>query len=168
MLTVFESFILGKYAKAGVDGIRMNITNKNLTGHGASNSTGSLYKSVRYELTENGFVIYAYDYIYALVFGESPAEVKAKGKGLFSEILQWIDDKPVPYKGKKETVAGNMVRSMRKNGTLIWQKYHGSNTGLVSEVIDDTYIENLIDDLAGAIVKGFTDSILEEIGTATI
>lgn len=169
MLTVFESFILGKYAKAGVDGIRLNITNKDLTGRGSSNSSGDLYKSIRYEITDTGFVIYAYDYIYSLVFGESPSEVSAKGyKSLFGEILKWIDQKPVPYQGKKETVAGNMVKSMRKNGTLIWQKFGGANTGLVYEVIDDTFIEDLTDDLAGAIIKGFTDSILAEIGTATV
>lgn len=170
MLTIFETVVLQKAAKTIVNGIKINITNKKIGnwGRSAVNSSGALAASLRFELTDKGFNVIAYDYIYSLVFGKTPQEVRAQPqKTLYSEIYNWIAQKPLIVDNRAKA-ASSIVRAMRKNGTTIYQKFGGGNTGLITDVLDDAFIEDLKEELSGAILKEFTDSILDEVGTATI
>jgi len=109
------------------------ILTKDLTGYGPSVATHNLVNSIRYEVTDNSLTIYALGYEAFLQKGRKPG-----GAPPISAILQWIDAKGiVSYDGiSRESLAFLIARAIARNGTTIYQKYGGNDSGLFADVIN--------------------------------
>ncbi len=167
------SIILEKYAKDISAGIVKNIRNKKISNYkkSAVNASGALAKSVRYEVNEGGFSIYAYDYIFTLEQGgRSPSEVQreASSPGFFQDILQWTKDKKLNIKGDRQQAARAIVDSMEMKGDSIWQMYKGTPTGLVSDVLNVGVIAELATDLGQTFIDSVVSAIVQEFQSVAV
>lgn len=148
-LSITDAVIISKYLENVAAGIIHNLKTKNISGFGASESSG---KSQDFDIKEtyNGAQLLGEDYLYELEYPLSPAEQRAKNyQTQWAGIRDWIDEKPILFEGdiSADTLAGLIVRSIREHGTKSWQKYNGQATGLVMDAVTDEDIEELIKDL---------------------
>lgn len=116
------------------------------------NASGRLASSVRYTTDENGFKIYAYDYIDALIYGRKPTSGGGDG-AVLRAIREWLPAKGLdlnPYA---------VTSNIHKYGTSIWQEHHGKDSGLLANAINESVISRIRTELATAYVKELVGEI---------
>ena len=163
MLGYGETQVMQTTAKQMVIDIQNNIKRKPVGNYGtqAVNATGALANSVRVVFRENGFTIWAFSYIFSVEYGDSPAEVRADPPTI-AEIIEWINAKPVQVYDDKSIAAELMINSMKEKGTSIYQHYHGQSTGIISDVVNEESLTELINSLWKRYVATTTSEILKQ------
>lgn len=116
------------------------------------NASGRLASSIRYSTDENGFKIYAYDYIDALIYGRKPTSGGGDG-AVLRAIREWLPAKGLdlnPYA---------VTSNIHKYGTSIWQEHKGKDSGLLANAINESVISRIRTELANAYVKELVGQI---------
>lgn len=117
-----------------------------------ANASGNLAKSVRYTINENGFKIWAYDYIDTLIYGRKPTSGGGDG-AVFRAIVEWL-----PFKAP-ELNPYAVTSNIHKYGTSIWQEHKGKDSGLLANAINESVIIRIKTELANAYVKELVGQI---------
>lgn len=119
------------------------------------NASGRLASSVRYTTDENGFKIYAYDYIDALIYGRKPTSGGGDG-AVLRAIREWVG---TPKMSGSELNPYAVASNIHKYGTSIWQEHHGKDSGLLANAINESVISRIRTELATAYVKELVGQI---------
>lgn len=155
MLTLGQEVVISNFAKELVKGIKDVIKNRpiervkiRIRGGMISRtrfkapvySSGELYRSIKYVLTDTNLSIYANDYIYDLVWGVPPNK---DNKVSDSTIKKWMSDKGIEVeKEDEDTIASLITRKIRDYGSSIYLAYQGKNSGLLENIISDNLISD--------------------------
>lgn len=147
MLTLSSNLVIQEFAEGVLQGIIDNIRGKQVTPFGAMHTTGKAEESLFYRITDNRLIIGStWAYITVLEDGRKP------GKFAPPEVIeQWIDDKPIISDLPKKSLAYLINRSLKENGSLIYQQ--GGKSGVLSDVLNAQYVhENLTKQLMSAVI----------------
>ena len=159
--------VLNKFGETLVNEIKFALANKNLTGYGPSVASGDLIKSIRYEVSDGELRIYALRYIGALQYGRRPTPplTPASQPTLRERIYIWLGQKGIePNDGiSKESLAYLIARKIHKEGTSIYKRTGGQSSGLLDDVINQVFIENLEKELIFAYVEGVRSEVLKSV-----
>jgi hypothetical protein len=158
--------VLNKFGETLVNEIKFALANKNLTGYGPSVASGDLIKSIRYEVSDGELRIYALNYIGALQYGRKPTvNGNQGGPTLRDRIRIWLDQKGIePEDGiSKESLAYLIARKIHREGTSIYQRTQGQSSGLLDDVINQLFIDNLEKALIFAYVEGVRSEVLKSV-----
>lgn len=164
-LSVTDRVILSKYLDNVANLIKSNLKTMDISGFGASYSSG---KSSEFDIQEttNGAQLWGMDYLFELENPLTPQQQQAKNYSkLWAGIRDWIGEKPILFEGdiSADTLAGLIARSIREKGTKSFQKFGTSSTGLVTDAITDKDIEDLANDLGDEKLKEITEFLLIDI-----
>jgi hypothetical protein len=151
--------VLNSFGQKIVEQVRLAIQTKDLTGYGPSVASGKLVDSIRYEI-ENGdtLKVYAAQYIGALQFGRKPTSTTtASDPTLRESIRTWIDVKGIEPNDKisKDSLAYLIARKIHNEGTIIYQKTQGGNSGLLDDVLN----EQLEQDIKSALMFAMLSTV---------
>jgi hypothetical protein len=119
--------------------------------------TGRTLESLEISVTDTTGILYGAGYIGVLEDG--------RNKGKFppiSKIEQWIKDRGITPKGKISitSLAFIMARKISLEGTLLHQK--GGKSGVLSNAINPSRIDALIDSLSNVYTTEVTSEVLSE------
>lgn len=174
MLTLVQRATLEAIAERLVFEIKARIKTARISNFGKStvDASGELYRSIRSELTDTGFVIYAKEYAYYLEYGRGPTRNSGDGT-LRDRILQWIKDKGItPREGTDEkaykSLAYVITRKIHREGTTIYKQYGGGKSGLFSAVINDTLSARIADQLSPGIGANIASMIIKDFNSSPI
>lgn len=107
-----------------------------------ANASGSLIRSLRFEIVNNGLIVYGNDYIYYLIYGRKPTV--SGGSGVLKDsIRNWIDAKGItPDDGmSKDTLAFLITRKIHRMGNSIYLASNGANSGLLTNILNENIIK---------------------------
>jgi hypothetical protein len=173
MLSLLNEQYFDRVGGLVTEELKRGLETKNLTGFGSSNASGKLLNSIRYEATNTGVRVYAFDYIYYLEKGRKPGkrppfdpsstkwgvkvrgENKGKPRGDYPNISEWIESvnrgdarERFGWSGASESGKANIVsmiaRAIGDNGTIIYQN---GGSDLISAVITDNMIQRIAFDI---------------------
>jgi hypothetical protein len=155
LLSLGQQVVIQAFARELVDGIKDAIKNKpidrvkiRIRGGMISRthfkapvySSGELYRSIKYVLTDTNLSIYANDYIYELIWGVPPNK---DNKVSDSSIKKWIRDKGIEIeKEDEDTIASLITRKIRDYGSSIYLAHYGKNSGLLENIVNDQMINS--------------------------
>lgn len=158
MLILAANNVIEEFAIALIEGIKQNIRNKQVTPFGSMHSTGHAEDSLFYRITDNRLIIGStWAYITVLEDGRRP------GKFAPPEVIEkWLDDKPVSASISKKSLAYLINRSLKENGSLLWQQ--GGNSGVLSDYINAEYVhEHLTKPLKQAAIDEVTSILFKRV-----
>lgn len=159
MLSLGQTVVIENFAKDLIKLMQLVIRNKPIkrvsrrrikgkyvdkTFESPVNASGDLAKTLRYELTGTRLSIYANDYIYDLIWGKPPSNT-AMGidHNLDSKISKWMSDKGIQSVNiDKDTLSTLITNKIQKFGSSIYLAHHGSNSGLLENIISDNLIRD--------------------------
>ncbi len=132
-MTVYEQNLLEELGQWYADQVKDAIKNKPIerstkaqgSFSAVANATGRLAESLRFEVSEEALEVFALDYIDKLVFGQAPSRLD--NVSVF-EIEEWIRAKGL------ELSSVSVMYNLQKNGSSIWQKWQGENSGLLNDI----------------------------------
>lgn len=149
--------ILNNYGNSTVESIRRNLAS---TG---TNATGKTSRSLRYEVTDTG------DKITLKVFGKPYLAVVETGRKATPQYTKPSDDfvnsirEWLIAKGKSESSAYGIAKSIHQKGTKLWQT--GGRQDIISNVINDSLTEKITKDVLGSFAKLLTTNIKQVYAT---
>jgi hypothetical protein len=160
MLVLSSLLLIEQFAQAVIEGIKNNIRNKQVTPYGSMHSTGHAEDSLFYKITDNRLIIGStWAYITVLEDGRKP--------GTFAppEVIEkWIEDKPVLADISKRSLAFLINRSLKENGSLIYQQ--GGHSGILSDYINQDYVhKHLTVPLRDAVIDEISSILFKPFGT---
>lgn len=122
-------------------------------------ATGKTARSVRYEVKEeNGKIIFrivASKYFKALETGIKPyPKYTSASKSFVDSIKEWLS-----AKGSDQGAAYAIALSIHQKGTKLWQQ--GGNHNVFSNVITESFIDILSQDLLTQFAKEYLDSVIK-------
>lgn len=164
-LSITERVILSKYMENVIRGIQTNLKTKDISGFGASYSSGRSHDGFEIKETPTGAQLWGLDYLFDLEYPRSPAQQQAKSyQSQWASIRDWIGEKPILFEGdiSADTLAGLITRSIRTKGTRSYQKYGSGGTGLVMDAVTDEDINELINDLGEEKLESITEFLMHE------
>lgn len=97
-------------------------------------ATGSLAKSLRFELTDTSLTIYASDYAYYLIWGRKPGNVSETGQ---EGIRKWIRAKGIKSDISENQAVYLISRKLKLYGNSIYLFSGNNNSGLLNNVLTD-------------------------------
>lgn len=119
------------------------------------NATGRLAASVQYDFIDNAIEVSCFSYVHYLLYGRRPGGIPPVNK-----IEDWIKVKG--FQANPYAVA----ISIAENGTSIWQRWKGENSGLFDDVDIDTELKDLEEKLSQRYVSELADVIVKEFKIA--
>jgi hypothetical protein len=149
MLMIDE--IVKRFAGVVIAGIRAGI------GESGMFNTGKTSESLGFSWDGKELIIYStFKYITVLEDGRRPGTWAPPG-----DIQEWVRTKlKITEPKENKSVAYLVNRSLKENGSLLWQK--GGHSGILSNYLNEQYVqENLTNKLATSIVEFF----IAELGT---
>ena len=158
-LTVYQAAVLEKTARDIIAEVKDVIQERRHT------ATGDLERSLTYEFTESGIVIYANSYIYSLEFGKSPKEAQAEGwDSVYNGLMEWVVAKGIQPFGDQQysTMVYWMARKQMKEGTVIYRENQGKSSGLFDGIIDDQMALELANEIGQERIKSIASEIVEQ------
>jgi hypothetical protein len=153
-LSPSEKIRLQTFAEETAELIKKAIRTKDVTGYGASNASEKLVNSVEIEYHETGFRILANHYIYYLIYGRKPGRFPN-----ITAIKDWIVDRGIKTELPINSLAFLIARKISEEGNSVWQKFHGADSGLLSDALSDSRINAFFDGLG----EDITSRIRSEI-----
>jgi len=162
-LSIFEQYALREFAEDYISQVKQAIKTKPIARRtraqgsfsAVANATGRLAESLREDYNEGGMLVYIFDYIDKLLFGQAPGEVGAITSELF-EVEKWMIAKGLDY--NPYTVLENINR----HGSSIWQEHKGADSGL----FDNIDIDGLVFRLQSKLGENYADLLMKEIKLA--
>lgn len=132
-MTIFEREMLTDlgnwYANLVADAIKRKPIARKTNAQGEfsaiANASGRLAQSLRTEVDEKAVRVYALSYIDKLVFGQAPSRLDDT---TVFEIEQWLNVKGLEFS------AVSVMNNLQRNGSSIWQKHQGQNSGLLDDI----------------------------------
>lgn len=132
-MTIFEREMLNDlgawYAEMVAEAIRTKPIDRKTKAQGEFSATaeasGRLSQSLRHEVTEESLKVYALAYIDKLVYGQQPSRLD---NTTVFEIENWINAKGL------DLSAVSVMNNLQRNGSSIWQKHQGENSGLLDGI----------------------------------
>ncbi len=127
------------------------------------NASGNLANTLRYELTSTHLSIWANDYIYELVWGKPPSlSASDNDHNLEAGIRKWMSDKGISSTTISDDTLGQLITNkIQKFGSSIYLAYHGNNSGLLENIINEQMIKNynakFTEQLKEDFIKAFQD-----------
>lgn len=155
MLTVAQEVVIEIFAKQLIDRIGLAIRNKPINRTSVRyengqrittdftspvNATGKLLRSLRFEITETHLIIHGENYAYFLIYGRKPTQAKGKGT-VKEEILKWIRAKNISSEISEKSLAFLISRKIHREGTSIYIKHKGQNSGLIDNILTKEIID---------------------------
>lgn len=164
-LSITDRVILSKYLDNVANNIRDNLKFMDISGYGASYSSG---RSSEFTVKEkvNGAQLWGMDYLFELENPLTPSQQQAKSYSMqWAGIRDWIGEKPIIFEGdiSADTLAGLITRSIREKGTKAYQRTGTNPTGIVSDAITDNDIQDLINDIGENKVKEITEFLMRDL-----
>jgi hypothetical protein len=159
---VSVDLILNKIGERVTEELRNNIRNKKVTRYGAVNASGSLAKSVRYEVVGGSLRVFAWDYIYNLEYGRGPTKKNGDGE-LKRAIIKWIEVKNITPRDNisKDSLAFLIARKIHEQGTEIYKQ---GGTDLVSSIFN----VGLVEEVNGMLTEQFTQTVVDSFRSAVL
>lgn len=159
MLTLGQQLVIENFAKELIKLLQDVIKNKPIkrvsrrkvkgryvdkTFESPVNASGNLARTLRYELTDTSLSIYANDYIYDLIWGKPPSKTAMSvDHNLDNKIKDWMQVKGINAIGiDEDTLSSLITRKIQKFGSSIYLAYHGQNSGLLENIINQQIIAN--------------------------
>jgi hypothetical protein len=157
--------VLNKFGQTLVSEIKFALANKDLTGYGPSVASGDLINSIRYEVTNDELIIYALDYIGALQYGRKPtSNGNQGGRTLKERIRMWLDQKGIePDDISKDSLAYLIARKIHREGTTIYRRTNGENSGLLDDIINQVLVDKIENALIFAYVTEIKSAVLKSV-----
>lgn len=124
------------------------------------NSTGSLLKSLRFEIVGTTLVIYANDYVHYLVYGRGPTGTTGGNGSVKNEILQWIKAKGIRPTDEitENQLLFLITRKIHREGSSIYLKNGHNDSGLLSSVLTNELQDDFNGKFTAQIVKELNES----------
>jgi hypothetical protein len=154
-----EQIAVRRFAEDTAELIRNAILSKDVTGYGPSNASGKLVKSVEIEYHSTGFRILAEHYIYYLIYGRKPGRFPN-----VTAIRSWIQDRGIRSELPINSLAYLIARKIAEEGSSVWRKYKGADSGLLDEALSDERINEFIDSLGDDIVSRVRSEVMITFG----
>lgn len=156
-LSIWEEQQLINLANKFIDQVKTAIYNKPIDRYtkrmgsfaAPVNASGRLAASAQYEFTDSAIEVSVYSYIYFLIYGRKPS-VKLPPQ---QRIEEWIK-----VKGFSANPFAVMV-SIAQNGTSIWQRHKGQDSGLLSDIDIEMDLQKLNEALSQKYVSQIADEI---------
>lgn len=123
------------------------------------NATGKLLRSLRFELTDTSLIIWGEDHAYFLIYGRKPTSGKGS-RTVKDEILKWIRAKGIKSEIEDKTLAFLIARKIHREGSSIYIKHKGSNSGLLDSVLT----KEIIDDFNSKFTAQLETDLKSEFG----
>lgn len=164
-LTVYQAAVLEKTAREVIRDLKDRLIERD------HKATGELDRSLTYEFTDTGVVVYVNDYIYSLEFGKSPEQARAEGwDSVFNGLMKWVEAKGIQPFGDMSynTLVYWMARKQMREGTVIYRETQGRGTGLFDGIIDSALAIELADELGNEHIKAIASEIVERFAYNTI
>ena len=158
-LSPTEQIAVRRFAEETAELVRKAILSKNVTGYGPSNASGKLVKSVEIEYHSSGFRILAEHYIYYLIYGRKPGRFPN-----VTAIRSWIQDRGIKSELPINSLAYLIARKIAEEGSSVWRKYKGADSGLLDEALSDERINEFIDGLGDDIVTRVRSEVMITFG----
>lgn len=129
-------------------------------------ATGKTARSVRYEVKEeNGkliFRILASKYFKVVETGRKATPQFTKPSNTFVDsIREWL-----AAKGSDQGAAYAIAKSIHQKGTKLWQQ--GGNHNVFSNVITESFIDKLSNDLLTQFAKEYLDNVIKSFDESNI
>jgi hypothetical protein len=115
-----------------------------------SSSSGKLASSIETIITEDGGKILIAFYAYFLIYGRRPGKMPP-----VSAIKDWLRDR-----GIDEKAAWPIARTIAREGSKLWQKYRGGNSGIFAEALNEQIIRDFQEDLGKYVQIEIASSLL--------
>ena len=164
-LTVYQAAVLEKTARDVIRELKDRLIERD------HKATGELDRSLTYEFTDTGVVVYVNDYIYTLEFGKSPEQARAEGwDSVFKGLKKWVEAKGIQSSGEmsNDTLVYLMARKQMSKGTVIYRETKGQGTGLFDGIIDSALAIELADNLGNEHIKAIASEIVERFAYNSI
>ena len=158
-LSPSEQIIVRKFAEDTAELVRKAIRAKDVTGHGPSVASGRLVNSVEIEYHDTGFRILAEHYIYYLIYGRKPGRFPN-----ITAIRSWIQDRGIKTELPINSLAFLIARKIAEEGSSVWRKYHGADSGLLAEAINDERTQAFVDQLGDEVVARIRSEVFATFG----
>lgn len=124
------------------------------------NATGSLIKSLRFEIVGTTLVIYANDYVHYLVYGRGPTGSGGGNGSVKSEILRWVRAKGI--KPSDDITESQLVflitRKIHREGSSIFLKHGHKDYGLLNTILTSQLQDDFNGKFTAQIVKELNES----------
>ena len=143
--------------------VRKAIREKNVSGFGPSNASGRLAASVEVRPTDKGGQVVANKYIEQLVYGRGPTQKQGQGE-LRAAIRRWIDDKGINSDIPKDSLAFLIARKIHREGTALYRRTGGQDSGLLDEALNEQRIIALLDGLGSELEARITSEVMRTFG----
>jgi hypothetical protein len=154
-LTPSEKILITKFAEQTEVLIKQAILKKNVAGNGAINASGKLVNSVKIEYHSSGFRIVANEYIYYSIYGRKPGRFPN-----ITAIKSWIQSKGIKTELPIDSLAFLIARKISQEGNAVWRKFHGADSGLLSEALSEERINAFVDSLGESVTSRIRSEIL--------
>ena len=113
-----------------------------------ANASGRLAESAEVIIDDYSLKLIAFDYWQTLAYGRAPGSVPN-----VDSIQEWIINKNLDLN------ANSTALNIGFFGTTIWQKFQGANSGIFSEVVNESIIEMISDRLIFDYVNDVTQTL---------
>lgn len=155
MLTQFEKAALKRFGDAYAGKVVVAIKNKKVERYtsfkgnfsAVVNTTGRLANSVNVKADGDEVGVYALEYINKLIYGERPGTTPN-----LQSFREWKNAKKVGGS------VSQLIRAYRRDGSSIWQRWKGQNSGLLDFDYSAEYSQ-----LTAEIMRGFGNLVVLDI-----
>ena len=175
MLTVAQEIVISNFAKLLIARTTDAIKNKPIprtsvryengsritTNFSAPvNSSGSLIRSLSYEITDTHLIINGNDYAYYLIHGRKPTKNSGSGS-VKADILKWMQEKNIHSSEINDsTLAFLIARKIHREGSSVWIRNKGENSGLLTSIVTDEILDEFNAKFTAQLIK----ELKEEFG----
>lgn len=164
-MTVFEQHILSDLASWYIQQVRDAIKTKPITRKtkkqgefsAVVNASGKLSDSLRFDISDKAINIYCLSYIDKLIYGQAPGRID--NTSVF-EIENWIATKGLNLN------AVSVMNNLQANGSSIYQKHLGANSGLLSGISLEQKVNEAKEKLTLLSVKEIKEDFLNQFKNA--
>lgn len=155
MLTLGQQLVLLNLAQQIVERMKFALANKPISRisirkgkstefKAVAQASGKSAKSLRFEVSDAGIIVYGEESILKIIYGEAP-----KGQTSFTSgdsdlfgIRQWMDDKKLDVGNHDANVVARLIQNkIQEHGSSIWIKHRGADSGVFADVLTEQIIQ---------------------------